>query len=200
MPHTITQYFDAATWTKMKDFSDRQETPFVMLNLDSIRKKYRELTHYFPMAKIYYAVKANPATEIIQLLHTLGAHFDIASIYELERVLSLGVAPQNISYGNTIKKARDIRRFYEQGIRLFATDSEEDLRNLAHYAPGAKIYVRILTEGGETSDWPLSRKFGCNPEMATELLMLAQELGLEPYGISFHVGSQQRDISVWDAA
>ena len=196
----IAHYFDAATWAKLKHFADARETPFVLIHLDSIRKKYAELRQYFPMAKIYYAVKANPAVEIIQLLHQLGSHFDIASIYELERVLSLGVSADRISYGNTIKKARDIRYFYEQGVRLFATDSEEDLRNIAREAPGANIYVRILTEGSETADWPLSRKFGCNPEMATELLMLARELGLDPYGISFHVGSQQRDISVWDAA
>ncbi|MCB2527112.1 ornithine decarboxylase, partial [Listeria monocytogenes] len=51
-----------------------------------------------------------------------------------------------------------------------------------------------------TAAWPLSRKFGCQTDMAMDLLILARQLGLEPYGISFHVGSQQRDISVWDAA
>ena len=82
---------------------------------------------------------------------------------------------------------------------MFATDSEADLRNIAKAAPGAKVYVRILTEGSTTADWPLSRKFGCQTDMAMDLLILARQLGLEPYGISFHVGSQQR-ISVWDAA
>jgi ornithine decarboxylase len=197
----IDHYFDAPTWIKLKDFAKTQETPFVMINLDSIKKKYQKLTKYFPMAKIYYAVKANPAIEIIRLLHELGSCFDIASIYELEKVLSVGTHPDRISFGNTIKKIKDIRNFYEKGIRLFATDSEEDLRNIAQEAPGSKVYVRILmTEGSETSDWSLSRKFGCHPEMATELLILAQELGLNPYGVSFHVGSQQRDIGVWDSA
>ena len=157
----IDNYFDAGTWTKLKDFAKTHETPFVMINLDSIKKKYQQLTKYFPMAKIYYAIKANPAIEIIRLLHELGSSFDVASIYELEKVLSVGTNPDRLSYGNTIKKAKDIRTFYERGVRLFATDSEEDLRNIAREAPGSKVYVRILTEGGETSDWPLSRKFGC---------------------------------------
>lgn len=194
------KYFDKSTWEIMKHFADRHPTPFVMINLDNIRKKYAELTNCFPMAKIYYAVKANPAVEILRLLQELGSHFDIASIYELERVLAVGTPPEKVSFGNTIKKARDIRAFYERGVRLFATDSETDLRNIAREAPGSKVYVRVLTEGGETSDWPLSRKFGCQTDMAIDLLLLARELGLEPHGVSFHVGSQQRDIGVWDGA
>ena len=70
-------------------------------------------------------------------------------------------------------------------MRLFATDSEADLRNIAKAAPGVKVYVRILTEGSTTADWPLSRKFGCQTDMAMDLLILARQLGLEPYGISF---------------
>src|SRR5690554_7391793 len=82
---------------------------------------------------------------------------------------------------------------------MYATDSEADLRNIAKAAPGSKVYVRILTEGSTTADWPLSRKFGCQSDMAMDLLVLARQLGLEPYGVSFHVGSQQRDIGAWDA-
>ena len=83
---------------------------------------------------------------------------------------------------------------------MYASDSEADLRMIAEEAPGSRVYVRILTEGTHTADWPLSRKFGCQNEMALELLVLAKTLGLEPYGISFHVGSQQRDIGAWDSA
>ncbi|PNB68414.1 ornithine decarboxylase, partial [Pseudomonas sp. FW305-BF6] len=79
---------------------------------------------------------------------------------ELDKVLSRGVSADQISYGNTIKKSKDIRYFYDKGVRLYATDSEADLRNIAKAAPGSKVYVRILTEGSTTADWPLSRKFG----------------------------------------
>jgi ornithine decarboxylase len=137
---------------------------------------------------------------VLSLLKNKGANFDIASIYELDKVMALGVEPEQISFGNTIKKSKHIRAFYEKGVRLYATDSEADLRNIAKAAPGSKIYVRILTEGSTTADWPLSRKFGCQTDMAMDLLVLARELGLDPYGISFHVGSQQRDIGAWDAA
>ncbi|MEE4462741.1 type III PLP-dependent enzyme, partial [Azotobacter chroococcum] len=188
-----------ATFQRMKAFADRQETPFVVIDTETIANAYDELGDCFPFARIYYAVKANPAVEIIRLLRDKGSNFDIASIYELDKVLNEGVGAERISYGNTIKKSRDIRYFYEKGVRLFATDSEADLRNIAKAAPGSRIYVRILSEGSTTADWPLSRKFGCQPDMALDLLILARELGLVPYGVSFHVGSQQRDIDVWDA-
>ena len=196
----VEDYYAPATFQRMKAFADQHETPFVVIDRQIIADAYDQLGTCFPFAKIYYAVKANPAVEIIELLRDKGSSFDIASIYELDKVMATGVGPERISYGNTIKKARDIRYFYEKGVRLFATDSEADLRNIAKAAPGAKVYVRILTEGSTSADWPLSRKFGCNPDMALDLLILAKQLGLVPYGVSFHVGSQQRDIDVWDAA
>jgi ornithine decarboxylase len=196
----VEDYFAPETFKRMKAFADQQETPFVVIDKQTIANSYDQLVNCFPFAKIYYAVKANPATEITELLRDKGSNFDIASIYELDKVMKTGVSAERISYGNTIKKARDIRYFYDKGVRLFATDSEADLRNIAKAAPGSKIYVRILTEGSTSADWPLSRKFGCNPDMALDLLILAKQLKLVPYGISFHVGSQQRDIDVWDAA
>ncbi|WP_277372773.1 type III PLP-dependent enzyme [Pseudomonas sp. AA-38] len=196
----VEDYYAPATFQRMKAFADQHDTPFVVIDRKIIADAYDQLGTCFPFAKTYYAVKANPAIEIIELLRDKGSSFDIASIYELDKVMGAGVGPERISYGNTIKKARDIRYFYEKGVRLFATDSEADLRNIAKAAPGSKVYVRILTEGSTSADWPLSRKFGCQPDMALDLLILAKQLGLVPYGISFHVGSQQRDIDVWDAA
>ncbi|WP_060511386.1 type III PLP-dependent enzyme [Pseudomonas sp. NBRC 111124] len=196
----VEDYFARDTFQKMKAFADKQETPFVLIDTQMISQAYDDLRAGFEFAKVYYAVKANPAVEIIDLLKDKGSSFDIASIYELDKVMDRGVSADRISYGNTIKKSKDIRYFYEKGVRLYATDSEADLRNIAKAAPGSKVYVRILTEGSTTADWPLSRKFGCQTDMAMDLLILARDLGLVPYGISFHVGSQQRDISVWDAA
>jgi ornithine decarboxylase len=197
---SVSDYYDQDTFSRIKAYADTQPTPFLVVDTATVKRQYEELVAAFPFARVYYAVKANPAPEIIGLLRDQGSNFDIASVYELDRVLALGVTPERISYGNTIKKSRDIRYFHERGVRMFATDSEADLRNIAKAAPGSRVYVRILTEGTQTADWPLSRKFGCQTDMAMDLLILARELGLEPYGVSFHVGSQQRDIGAWDAA
>jgi ornithine decarboxylase len=197
---SISDYYDPAAFARIKAFADARDTPFLVVDTRTVGQHYDELLAAFPFASIYYAVKANPAPEILTLLRDRGSSFDIASIYELDRVLALGVSPDRVSYGNTIKKSRDIRYFFERGVSMYATDCEADLRNIAKAAPGSRVYVRILTEGTQTADWPLSRKFGCQTDMAMDLMVLARDLGLVPYGVSFHVGSQQRDIGAWDAA
>jgi len=193
-------YVSDNEWQRFLTFSEKIETPCVVINLRTIRNNYLKLRNSFPYAHIYYAVKANPDKAVVSLLNELGSNFDIASRYELDFVMSLGITADRISYGNTIKKAKDIAYFYEKGVRMFATDSEADIRNIATNAPASRIYLRIVMEGSSSADWPLSRKFGCHSDMAYDLLVLAKSLGLTPYGISFHVGSQQRDIGQWNDA
>ena len=187
-------------WKRFLEFSKEFETPNIVVNLRTIKKNFIQLKDSFPYAHIYYAVKSNPGVPVLKLLDSLGSNFDIASRYELDKVLALNISPDRVSYGNTIKKAADIKYFYEKGVRMFATDSKEDLKTIAKNAPGSRVFVRILVENSATADWPLSRKFGCHPDMAYDLLVLARDLGLTPYGISFHVGSQQRDIGQWNDA
>ncbi len=195
-----TDYYEADAFARLKAFADTKETPCLVVDRQIFSKQLDHLQSNFPYAKVYYAIKANPMPELLEILRDKGCCFDVASRYELDKVLALGVTGDRVSYGNTIKKAKDIRYFHENGVNLFATDSESDLRNIAKAAPGARVYIRILTEGAQTADWPLSRKFGCQTDMALDLCLLARDLGLVPYGLSFHVGSQQRDIGAWDSA
>jgi len=161
--------------------------------------KFRRLTGAFPATGIYYAVKANPAPEILELLASLGSSFDVASIPEVEMVLAAGATPDRISFGNTIKKERDIARAFTLGIRLFAVDSVEEVDKVARQAPGARVFCRLLTDGAG-AEWPLSRKFGCDGAMAVDVLKRAHRLGLVAHGLSFHVGSQQGNPDAWDSA
>ena len=193
-------YVSDSDWSRFIEFSKDLPTPNLVINLNTIKKKYVELQNAFPYSKIFYAIKANPGEPVLKLLSELGSNFDIASRYELDLIKKFVDDPSRLSYGNTIKKAKDIKYFYDNGIRMFATDSKDDLKNIAEFAPGSRVYVRILVENSDTADWPLSRKFGCHPDMAYDILVLAKELGLEPYGVSFHVGSQQRDIGAWNDA
>lgn len=185
---------------RVLDFSRTKETPFQLILSEIIEEKFAELQEALPFTKIYYAVKANPAIDVLRLLDRLGSNFDVASVYELRRLQGLGIAASRMSCGNTIKKFEHIKEFHAAGIDLFVTDSEGDLRNIAKAAPGSRVMVRLMAEGAQTADWPLSRKFGCSPDLAGDLLILARKLGLVPWGLSFHVGSQQRDITAWDSA
>jgi ornithine decarboxylase len=113
--------------------------------------------------------------------------------------LAAGATADRISFGNTIKKERDVARAYQLGVRLFAVDCLAEVEKIARVAPGAKVFCRILCDC-DGAEWPLSRKFGCVPEMATDVLEQAHRLGLEAYGVSFHVGSQQTNTEAWDIA
>lgn len=175
------------------------ETPCLVVDLDVVERNYLGLAKLLPAADIYYAVKANPAPRILERLCGLGAHFDAASIFEAESCRAAGAPPERICFGHTIKKQVHIARAHQMGIRLFAFDSAAELEKLAAAAPGARVYCRFLM-GGDGADWPLSEKFGCEPPMACDLLVEAASLGLDPCGVSFHVGSQQRDPGQWDGA
>ena len=163
-------YISDAEWQRFLAYSKKLETPCLVINLRRIKENYLNLCGAFPYARVFYAVKANPEKEVISLLAGLGASFDIASRYELDLVLSLGITPDRLSCGNTIKKAKDVAYFFEKGVRMFATDSKEDLKNIAAQAPGSRVYVRLLVENTRSADWPLSRKFGCHSDMAYDLL------------------------------
>ena len=174
-------------------------TPCLVLDVDRVEANFRSLQRALPLARIYYAVKANPAHPVLERLARLGSSFDAASFEEVAGCLDAGARPEAISYGNTIKKASAIRDAFQRGVTLFAFDSAEELEKLAEHAPGARVYCRILV-ANEGADWPLSRKFGTTVENARELMLRAAELGLDPYGLSFHVGSQQTTTRAYEVA
>jgi ornithine decarboxylase len=177
----------------------RPAGPCLVVDLDVVADNFNAFEKALPNSKIYYAVKANPAPEILRLLAGLGSSFDTASVAEIEMAMDAGATADRISFGNTIKKERDIARAHELGIDLFAVDCVEEVEKIARAAPGSRVFCRVLTDG-EGAEWPLSRKFGCVPVMAVDVLRHAHSLGLAAYGVSFHVGSQQTDLAAWDKA
>jgi ornithine decarboxylase len=176
-----------------------EDGPCLVVDLEVVRDNYKTFANALPDTRVFYAVKANPSPEVLSLLAGLGSCFDTASVAEIEMVLAAGATPDRISYGNTIKKERDIVRAFALGVRLFAVDCNAEVEKIARAAPGAKVFCRFLFDCAG-AEWPLSRKFGCDTAMAVDVLEHAHRLGLEPHGVSFHVGSQQRRTQAWDLA
>ncbi len=171
-------------------------TPFIVVDVDKVAERYDKLSETLPTGRIYYAVKANPAQPILRRLVALGSSFDVASPAEIDACLAAGASAADISYGNTIKKRADVAYAAALGVRRYTVDSIEELRKVADVIPGASICVRLRHECSG-ADWPLSRKFGCEASDVVDLLVEATRLGME-CGVSFHVGSQQRDVLAWD--
>jgi ornithine decarboxylase len=191
---------------RIRDFlrDRREDGPCLVLDLEVVRENYLAFSRALPDTRVFYAVKANPAPEVLRLLARLGSCFDCASVAEIEMALAAGATADRISFGNTIKKERDVTRALELGVRLLAVDCEAEVEKIARSAKAVeaadvRVFCRILCDGAG-ADWPLSRKFGCVPEMAPDVLEHAHRLGLKPHGVSFHVGSQQANTGAWDSA
>src|SRR6056297_1594293 len=175
------------------------DTPFLALDLSYVEQNYKNLKNSINNVDVYYAVKANSHSDILTLLKNLGGSFDAASRGEINKLLSLGVDPNKISFGNTIKKESDIKYAWENGITVFAVDSEMEVEKIARNAPEAKVYGRISTSSND-ADWPLSDKFGTDVDHVISILEYAHRKGLNAYGVSFHVGSQSYNKFKWKEA
>ena len=174
------------------------ETPFFLVDRRIVRENLRAL-RAATGADVYYAVKANAHREILAALADEGSGFEVASTAELRAVLEQGVAPERVVSSNPVKLPSFIRQAAAWGVRKFAVDSAEELRKIERDAPGAGVYVRVAVDNSG-SDWPLSRKHGAQPGEVVPLLVEAAARGLEPIGLTFHVGSQCRDPRSWRAA
>src|ERR1700716_3132382 len=97
----------------------KDEGPCLVVDLDVVRENYLSFARSLPDSKVFYAVKANPAPDILRLLVGLGACFDAASRTETPAVLASGAPPERISYGNTIKKEREIAAAFGLGVTLY---------------------------------------------------------------------------------
>ncbi|HXH27051.1 MAG TPA: type III PLP-dependent enzyme [Candidatus Acidoferrum sp.] len=174
-------------------------TPFLLIDPDAIMDKYRSFTTLLPRVQLHYAMKCNPDTRILTLLHNAGSQFEIASLAELESLLAIGVEPTSVLFTNPVKMWQHIQGAYQAGVRRFSFDSNMELEKIATYAPGAEVFVRLKTVAA-ASGVPSEGKFGVDTTQAAALMRQARSLGLGTYGISFHVGSQMTDPQAWEQA
>src|SRR3954453_5857678 len=171
-------------------------TPYLELDVPLAVRQFVELASALPGTAVHYAVKANPHPDLLTELAAVGCRFDVASPAEVRAALEAGATPEDLVYSHPVKRRDHVAESAALGVRLFVVDSLDEVDKVAAAAPGSRVLCRLVTSG-EGSDWPLSRKYGCSTYEAVEVLTLADQLGLEAAGVSFHVGSQQRDPEAW---
>jgi ornithine decarboxylase len=174
-------------------------TPYLVTDLDTVADRYAAFTAALPGVRAYYAMKCNPSAEVLTTLAAQGAGFEIASLGELRMLQRRGVDPAGVLYSNPVKPPSHIAEAYAAGLWRFSFDSPNELAKIAQYAPGSAVYVRVRVDD-EQSVFPLSRKFGAEADEAFDLMLLARGLGLRPYGMTFHVGSQCGSPAAWRQA
>ena len=176
----------------------RHGTPLVVIDHAVIRKNYAAFRRHLPKVQAYYAVKANPAPEIVRTLYKAGASFDVASLPEFllvhENIEKLPAKQRQdyiwdkIIYANPIKPKETLQALDEYKP-LITYDNLEELQKIKRYAPHAGLVLRLRVPN-TGSMVELSSKFGCDPSEAVELILAAFRTGLVVEGLSFHVGSQ----------
>ncbi|WP_432824281.1 type III PLP-dependent enzyme [Dactylosporangium sp. CA-092794] len=174
-------------------------TPLLAVDLTTVTDRYTAFTAALPGVSTFFAMKCNADEDVIGTLAALGSSFEVASVGELRILQDLGIDPAEVLYSNPIKPPAAIAEARRAGLWRFSFDSEGELHKLAQHAPGAAVYIRLRVDDS-TSLFPLSRKFGAEAHEARALMHLAHELGLHPYGITFHVGSQCATTSAWRQA
>ncbi|MBF0505588.1 MAG: type III PLP-dependent enzyme [Nitrospirae bacterium] len=198
---TTPEFINSGTWNKVLNYialSD-EAPPYLLMDRDLVAKKVSLIGKGIRNSKTYYAVKANPDKEVLKLMNSLETGFEIASEGELQILAALGVGPERIITSNPVKTFKFLEQAVDYGLRYFAFDSAVEVDKLARYAPGSNVYIR-LSVPNEGSEWPLSKKFGVETDEAAALLVYAKEKGLNPAGITFHVGSQCNNVYNWNIA
>lgn len=171
-------------------------TPFLLIDTDLIRIKARRFKAAMPRVQPHYAFKANPHPEVAKVLIEEGVGFEIASIAELDALLELGVQAKDIYYSNPIKSREYITYAARKGVEWYVLDSVDELQKIHSVKPDAHLYMRIDTQN-LGSDWPLSGKFGATLSETKEIINEAVKLGADLAGVTFHVGSQCRNVENW---
>lgn len=176
----------------------RHGTPIVVIDHQVIRRNYASFRRHLPKVQAYYAVKANPAPEIVRTLYKAGASFDVASLPEFllvhENIEKLPAKARQdfiwdkIIYANPIKPKETLEAL-DQYKPLLTYDNREELAKIKRYAPHAGLVLRLRVPN-TGSMVELSSKFGCDPGEAVDLIQEAFGIGLVVEGLSFHVGSQ----------
>lgn len=166
-------------------------TPLLVVDCGVIRAQYRRLAAALPGVVLHYALKPLPVTAVVTTLAAEGACFDLATDGEVDLVREAGIAPERCIHTHPIKRDADIRHALGYGVTTFVVDNPDELEKFAPYAGRAGVLIRLSFRSPEAVV-DLSRKFGCDPDGALELMRRARRLGVEVRGLSFHVGSQSR--------
>jgi len=195
------EFIHKTTWNKVLNYiaASDEAPPYILMDREVVREKVSLIGKHIRNSKVFYAVKANPDREVLLFLNSFGIGFEIASEGELQMLASLGVEPERIITSNPIKTLKFLEQAVSYGIKYYAYDSVAEVEKLSRYAPGCNVYVR-LSVPNEGSEWPLSKKFGVELDEAGELLLSAKKRGLNPVGITFHVGSQCNNVYNWNSA
>jgi len=139
----------------VEQVSTHLDTPFFIYDLDKLTAHLNQLTAQTDV-KLWYAVKANPLSRIIQCLDSAGFNFDVASKGELEQVLAQGIDSKRVLNTGPAKSPAQISHFIARGVRTFVAESINQVGWLNEQATKANCQLQVLLR--VQLRWPDSEK------------------------------------------
>ena len=172
--------------------------PVLVMSRQRLRANVRRFMAAMPRVRPHFAVKANPDKEILRIFKEEGTCFEIASIAELDAMVTLGADMETVFYSNPIKSPQSIKHAADHGVIWYCVDTHEEVEKIAMINPQAKLYLRIAVSN-EGSSWPLAGKFGAGAAAVEAIIAAAKQFNMPICGVTFHVGSQCCNIDNWVA-
>lgn len=177
------------TNTHIEQLAAQFGAPLMVLDCEAIRRQYHALKNALPGVVLHFALKPLPLAAVVRTLLEEGASFDLATSGEVDLVASQGVPSERTIHTHPIKRDSDIRDALAYGCTVFVVDNINELEKFIAYKDQAEILVRLSFRNKDAFA-DLSKKFGCSPDAAIDIISYAQQLGIRIKGLSFHVGSQ----------
>ena len=198
--------------TPLRDLAEAVGTPFYCYATGALEDAYREFSQALSglPATICYALKANANLAVVRTLAGLGAGADVVSEGELQRALTVGVAPEKIVFAGVGKTKAEMAAGLEAGILQFNVESIPELEVLSEVAQEkglqAPLALRLNPDvDARTHDGiatgKAENKFGIDLGSLPAAVVRARELpGLSLEGLAVHIGSQMTELSPYRAA
>ena len=190
----------------VKEIAESFGTPSIVYSYNKIYENFNAIKQSFESEKrkIFYSVKANSNLSILKIFNDLGAGFDIVSLGELKRVLSVNVDPKNIVYSGVGKSLDEILECMKINIRSFNVESIAELERIIKLSNEHKCLTRVSIRVNPNIDADTHEyistgvedsKFGISLSDIKDAVNLTQNNSfVELIGIDYHIGSQILDI------
>lgn len=171
------------------DLVEKHGSPLLVVYRAKLLAQLQGLRSYLPGVIQYYAIKAFPHVDVLQILADAGANFDVASSGAIDMLQKLNISGRRTIHTHPIKKDHEIKAALRGGSTTFVIDNIEELHKLLPYRQRIGLLLRVSFRS-DTAKVDLSRKFGCAPDQVLDIVEQASAMDVHIRGLSFHVGSQ----------
>ncbi len=172
-------------------------------DLATVRSRAAELSALRAIARVLYALKANPHPAILEQLAAAGLGFECVSRAELERVFQTlpGLTLDRLLFTPNFAPQSEYRWALERGIRV-TVDNLQVLRDWAPLFRDREIFLRLDATAGRGHHEKVRTggshsKFGVPPEEFCDLPEAVARSGARVVGLHAHGGSGNFDLESW---